>query len=71
MADIDSFHSKRVLHLNKRAHGHYHVESKCQFGQRVKRRGYAAPGTGGYRLCQRCATLIAKRRPRVELGEVD
>jgi hypothetical protein len=63
MAYIDPFHSSGAGHLGKRARGHYHVETKCQFGQRVKSRGYEAPGTGGYRLCKRCSVLIAKREP--------
>jgi hypothetical protein len=61
MTVIDAFHSSGRAHLVKRAHGHYHVETKCQFGQTVKLRGYDTPGTGGYRLCKRCSTLIAKR----------
>jgi len=63
MADVDPFHSSGRAHLDKRAHGHYHVESKCQFGQRVKDRRYDTPGTGGHRLCKRCSVLIAKRKP--------
>jgi hypothetical protein len=64
MADVDPFHSSGRAHLDKRAHGHYHVESKCQFGQRVKFRGFDSPGTGGYRLCKRCSVLMAKRKPK-------
>jgi hypothetical protein len=64
MASVDPFHSSGARHLDKRARGHYHVESKCQFGQRVKLRGYDTPGTGGYRLCRRCSTLMAKRKAR-------
>jgi hypothetical protein len=64
MAKVDPFHSSGAAHLGRRAHGHYHIESKCQFGQLVKLRGYDSPGTGGYRLCKRCATLAAKRKTR-------
>jgi hypothetical protein len=64
MADVDPFHSSGRAHLDKRAHGHYHVESKCQFGQRVKLRSYDTPGTGGYRLCKRCSALMAKREAK-------
>jgi len=64
MAEVDPFHSSGRAHLDKRAHGHYHVESKCQFGERVKFRGFDTPGTGGYRLCKRCSVLMAKRETR-------
>lgn len=63
MAYVDPFHSSGAAHLGKRAHGHYHTESTCRFGQSIKLRGYDAPGTGGYRLCKRCAALSAKRNP--------
>jgi hypothetical protein len=63
MANVDPFHSSSAAHLEKRAHGHYHVESKCHFGQMVRLRGYDTPGTGGYRLCKRCSALMAKRNP--------
>jgi hypothetical protein len=63
MAYVDPFHSSGAKHLGKRAHGHYHIESTCRFGQSIKLRGYDAPGTGGYRLCRRCTALRAKRKP--------
>ena len=40
MAYLDPFHLSGDDHLDKRAGGHYHVESRCQFGQRVKLRAY-------------------------------
>jgi hypothetical protein len=64
MAYVDPFHSSGAAHLDKRAHGHYHIESACRFGQSIKLRGYDTPGTGGYRLCKRCSALIAKRNPK-------
>ena len=65
MAFVDPFHSSGgPAHLDKRAHGHYHIETTCRFGQSIKLRGYDTPGTGGYRLCKRCSVLIAKHEPK-------
>jgi len=63
MAYVDPFHSYGADHLDNRARGHYHVNSRCRFGQMVKLHAYDAQGTGGYRFCKRCSVLIAKRKP--------
>jgi hypothetical protein len=53
------FGSASAKGLTKRSHAHYHYEIDCQFGKRIKQRGYDTPGTSGHR------DLSTLRRPRI------
>ena len=71
MGIVIPFHSASGKGLPKRAHAHYHRESECQFGKRIKLRGYDLPGTGGYRLCKRCSVISLRREAeRTALGRI-
>jgi len=53
MSQVNPFHSTR------QGENVYHNNNRCTEGNNIERY-YYAPGTGGLRLCSRCADLNAR-----------